>query len=251
MCWQSLAAADSADQINEKLTAGNEVAWVIEHSTDKHGDLAVLFTARLKGNEPARFPYLVRGDLRPAETDALNGFDEASGKIEDRVVQENVIVSLKEKRVLGRLDLGKPEDQAVYFPGRNHGSLDVVWTAGEGASRVGVLNFGSKWDSAAVILVASDGEHIRQADIKPVLDAKVNAFMKTALKGKKGVDPSRYAIAYSELKAGGFDKITLNFDAQVPKDEDAPFVAGAMTVALETSGDKPSAKVLNVTARKE
>ena len=76
-------------------------------------------------------------------------------------------------------------------------------------------------------------------------------FMKTALKGKKGVDPSRYAIAYSELKAGGFDKITLNFDAQVPKDEDAPFVAGAMTVALETSGDKPSAKVLNVTARKE
>ena len=256
-----LAAADSAAQINAKLKAGGEVAWLVEDSTDKDGDLAVLFTARLKGNKPAKFPYLVRGDLAPADTEALNAFDDNSGNVEDTVVMENVVVSLKEKRVLGRLKLGNPENQVVYFPGRNHGSLEVMWGPAEEGWHFGVLNYGGKWESSAVILIESDGERIRQEDIKPVLDAKANAFIKTALKGKKSLDLSRYAIPYRELKAvdpdvgysvGNPVKITLNFDAEVPKaPDDYPVVAGAMKVLLETSRDEISAKVLNVVAHKE
>src|SRR5947199_4417006 len=154
---------------------------------------------------------------------------------------ENVIVSLKQKRVLGRLNLGKPEDQVVYFPGRNHGSLEVLWGPEQAGSRFGVLNFGSKWDSSAVILVASDGERIRQVDIKPLLDAKAHAFIKTAVKGKKGVDPSRYAIPYNALTMVDPAKFMLNFDAEVPKaPNDEPLVAGAMTVLLESGQDKLS-----------
>lgn len=254
-------AADSAAQINAKLKAGNEIAWLVEDSTDRDGDLAVLFTARLKGKPTEKFPYRVRGDLSPAETDALSAFDDASGEVTDEVVMENIIVSLKEKRVLGRLSLGKPEGQIVYFPGRNHGSLEVMWGPGQEGTRFGILNFGGKWDSSAVILVESDGERIRQLDIKPVLDAKANAFIKTALKGKKGIDAARYAIPYRDLQVvdpdvgysvGNPVKITLNFEAEVPKaPNDEPSVEGAMTVVLETSPGKISARVLKVAPPKK
>jgi hypothetical protein len=250
-----LAAADTAAQIDAKLKAGGEVAWLVENSTSKDGDLAVLFTSRLKGKQPADFPYLARG-VRAVETDAINGFDEKTEKIEDRVVMENVVVSLKQKRVLGRVNLGKPEDALVYFPGRNHGSLEVLWGPEEEGWHFGVLNYGGKWESSAVVLIESDGERIRQLDIKPVLDAKAKPFIKAALKGKKGLDPSRYAIPYRDLKVidpdvgysvGNPVKITLNFEAEVPKSpDDYALVAGTMTVVLETSSDAISAKVLSV-----
>jgi hypothetical protein len=249
-------AADSAAQINAKLQAGGEVAWLVKDSTSKDGDLAVLFTSRLKASKPAKFPYLVRGELAPAQTDALNGFDEGTEKIEDRVVMENIVVSLKQKRVLGRVNLGKPEDQLVYFPGRNHGSLEVLWGPEEEGWHFGLLNYGGKWESSAVVLIESDGERIRQLDIKPVLDAKAKPLIKAALKGKKGLDPSRYAIPYRDFKVidpdvgysvGNPITITLSFDAEVPKAPDGyPVVEGTMTVLLETSSDAISAKVLSV-----
>ncbi len=254
------AAEDSAENINAKLKAGGEVAWLIDNSTGKDGDLAILFTARLKGSKPAKFPVLIHGELRPAETDALNAFDDSSGKVEDSVVMENIVVSLKEKRVLGRLNLGKPEDQVVYFPGRNHGSLEVLWGPEEEGWHFGLLNFGGRWDCNAMILVESDGERIRQLDIKPTLDTKAKAFIKTALKGKKGIDPARYAIPYGNLKVvdpdvgysvGNPVKITLHIDAEVPKSpNDEPLVEGVMTVLLETSRDKISARVLKTEAKK-
>ena len=253
---QAVVAADSAAQINAKLEAGGEVAWLIENSTDKDGDLAVLFTSRLKGSRPAKFPYLVRGELAPAETEALNGFDESADKLEGRVTMENIVVSLKSKRVLGRLNLGKPDDELVYFHGRNHGSLEVLWGPEEEGWHFGVLNFGGKWQSNAVLLVESDGERLRQRNIKAMLDAKAEAFIKTALKGKEGLDPSRYAIPYSNLQVidpdvgysvGNPVKVTLTFDAEVPKaPDDYPLVEGAMTLLLETSPDAISAKVLSI-----
>jgi len=194
--------------------------------------------------------------LAPGDTEALNAFDEATEKTEDRVVMENIVVSLKEKRVLGRLGLGRPEDELVYFPGRNHGSLEVLWGPEEEGWHFGVLNFGGKWESSAVLLIETDGERIRQLDIKAALDAKANAFIKTALKGKKGLDPSRYALPYRDLKVVDPDvgysvgdpvKITLDFDAEVPKAPDNyPGVEGAMTALLETTSDKISARVLSV-----
>ena len=197
----------------------------------------------------------------PADTDVLSAFDDFSGKVEDSVVLENVVVSRKEKRVLGRLNPGKPEDQVVYFPGRNHGSLEVLWGPDEEGWHFGLLNFGGRWDCNAMILVESDGERLRQLDIKPMLDAKATAFIKTALKGKKGIDPTRYVVPYRDLKVvnpdGGYSvgnpvKITLNFEAEVPKaPNDEPSVEGVMTVLLETNPDKISARVLNVGSRKK
>ena len=251
-----VAAADTAEQINAKLKAGGEVAWLIEDSTEQEGGLAVLFTSRLKGTKPAKFPHLVRGDLAPGETDALNAFIEEENKAEDRVVLDNIVVSLKEKRVLGRLNLGNAEDELAYFPGLNHASLEVLWGPEEEGWHFGVLNFGGKWDSSAVFLIETEGESLRQLNIKPILDAKAQAFIKSALKGKKGLDPTRYAVPYCEMKVdspdGGYSvgdpiKISLNFNAEVPKaPDDYPLVEGTMTVLLETTNDAISAKVLSV-----
>ncbi|MEY2484285.1 MAG: hypothetical protein QOK24_2813 [Verrucomicrobiota bacterium] len=255
-----LVAADSAAQIDAKLKAGGEVAWVIKDSTNADGDLAVLFTARNKGSKPAKFPYLVSG-VAPAETDALNGFDEAAGKIEDRIAMGNAVVSLKEKRVLGRLDLGKPEDQIVYFPGRNHGSLQVLWGPAEEGWHFGVLIFGAKWESTAVLLVESDGENLRQLNIKPTLDARATALLKTALKGKKNAAPTRYAISYNQMSVvdpdvgysvGNPVTVKIGVSAEIPKGpDDAPYVEASMTVLLETSRERISAKVLKAESAKK
>ncbi len=180
-----LVAADSAAQVNAKLKAGEEVAWVVEDSTDKGGDLAVLFAARLKGRQPAKFPYLIRGDVAPSETDALNAFNDASGKVEDSVVMENIVVSLKAKRVLGRLNLGKPEDQVVYFLGRNHGSLDVLWGPDEEGWHFGLLNFGGKWDCNAMILVESDGERLGQFDLKLTRARGAHSTLRAAVRDSR------------------------------------------------------------------
>lgn len=248
-----LIAADSAAEIDAKLKAGGEVAWVIEDSTNADGDLAVLFTARSKGSKPPKFPYLARG-VAPFETDALNGFNESAEKVEDRVTMGNAVVSLKDKRVLGRLNLGKPGDQIVYFPGRNHGSLQVLWGPAEEGWHFGVLIFGAKWESTAVLLVESDGEHLRQLNIKPMLDARAKALLKTALKGRKRADPTRYAISYNEMSVvdpdagysvGNPVTIKIGVSAEIPKGpEDAPYVEATLTVLLETSREKITAKVL-------
>ena len=54
--------------------------------------------------------------------------------------------------------------QRVSFPGRNHGSLDDFWGPEEEGWHFGILNFGSKWESSAVILVECHGKRFRQID---------------------------------------------------------------------------------------
>lgn len=253
------SAADTSAAINGKLKAGTEIGWVIEDSTAADGDLAVLFTARRKGAEPSKFPYIVSA-LAPGETDALSAFDEANSEVDDHTVMENVVVSLKDKRVLGRLNLGKPEDQVVYFPGKNHGSLQVLWGPEEEGWHFGVLVFGAKWASTAVLLVESDGERLRQLDIAPVLDASTNALLKTALKGVKGHTADDYAISYGQMSVvdpdagysvGNPVTVEIVASAEVPKSTgDEPYVEATLTVLLETSPAKISAKVLKAEPNK-
>lgn len=253
----SAAASDSAGTINAKLKAGEEVAWLIEDSTNKDGDLAVLFTARTKESKPAKFPYVVQGEVSPADTAV---FDESTGEFRDGVVTDNAVVSLKDKRVLGRLTLGKPEDDVVYFPGKNHGSLQVLWGPEEEGWHFGVLSFGTKWYSTAVLLVESDGERLRQADIKPALEAKAKSLLQTALKRQKAHTADEYAINYTPLSVvdpdSGYsvgDPVTVKIGvgAEIPKSiDDSPYIDATMTVLLETSPEKISAKVLKAEANK-
>ena len=248
----SALADDTAETINAQLKAGKEVGWIIEGSTSQDNDLAVLFTSRAKGTESAPFPALVTGDVRPGETEALGGADHAA----DNRTLDNIVVSLKEKRVIGLLKTAKSEDEDgdVYFPGQNHRSLDTLWGPDVQGLRFGVVNYGGRWDSREVLLIETDGKSLRQSSLKTLLDAKAKDFIKTALHSSKAGNADQYAIAYNlqsvvnpdaAYSAGSPVTVKIGFSAEIPKgDTDA--IEATMTVRLETSTKKISATVLKM-----
>ena len=243
---------DTAETINAQLKAGKEVGWVIEGSTSQDNDLAVLFTSRAKGTEPSAYPSLVTGDVRPAATDALGGSDNAT----DGRTLDNIVVSLKEKRVIGLLKTAKAEneDGDVYFPGGNHRSLDAMWGPNIKGWCFGVVNYGGRWDSLDVLLIETDGKSLRKTSILPLLEAKARDFIKTALHRSKGASADQHAIAYNlqsvvnataAYSAGSPVTVKIGFSAEIPK-SDADAIEATMTVRLETSAEKISATVLQV-----
>ena len=172
-----LLADDSATEINAKLEAGHEVAWLIKDSIDVDGDLAVLFAARAKNAQPAEFPYLVTG-ARPVSTDATKDFDNDDAT-KNQMVTENVVVSLKEKRVLGRLQL---DPWCQYFPGRNHRGLQAVWGPKENGSRFGILDFKLRFTSGAVFIVEMNGESTEPALTQTDIGKRVESSLDSVIK---------------------------------------------------------------------
>lgn len=238
-------AADTVDKVNAMLKAGTEVGWIVEDSTDASEDLAVLFTSRLKDSKAADFPALTSEEVLPRDTTALD---------EDTHALENVIVSLKQKKVLGRIVPPDPEDFQVYFPNRNHGSLSVLWGPEKDGERGALLIYGAKWDSPEVLLVEGKGDKFRQASIKLLLDDSTHKFIGGgAVKDLRGVPATDYVISYQPVMDGenappiaADNTLKLVFMAEVPKSDVAPSIEGTLTLALETTGEKLNAKVLKV-----
>lgn len=234
-------AADTVDKVNAMLKAGTEVGWIVEDSTDTDEDMAVLFTSRLKDSKPADFPALMSDEVLPRDTAALD---------EDTHALENVIVSLKQKRVLGRIVPTDPEDFRVYFPNRNHGSLGVLWRPEKEGRRLALVIYGAKWDSPEVLLIESGGEKLRQASIKQLLDEKTLKFIGGgAVRDLRGVPATDYVISYqpvndADMTPSATDTVKLAFMAEVPKSDVAPSVEGTLTLSLDATGEKLSAKVL-------
>jgi hypothetical protein len=238
-------AKDTVEKVNALLKKGREVAWVIKDTLNADDeDLALLFTARAKGTKPSGFPTLISDDVAVVDTDAVN---------EDVCAQGNAVALLVEKRVVGRVKLPRPEEAEVYFHGRNHGSLSVLWGPEEDGWNFGVIIYGSKWDSPEVMLIET-GAGFLQTSIKSQLDASARKFI-SASKDAKGVDAATYAINYSPVgvvkpaakyKVGDPITVKIGFNAEVPKSESAPSMEGTLSVLLETSEAKISAKVLKV-----
>lgn len=235
-------AADTVDKVNAMLKAGTEVGWVVQDSTDANEDLAVLFTSRLKDSKPADFPALISEEVLPRDTTALD---------EDTHVGENIVVSLKQKRVIGRVVPPHPEAFQVYFPNRNHGSLGVLWGPEKEGRRLSLLIYGAKWDSPEVLLIESGGVKFRQSSIKRLLDESTRKFIGGgAVKDLRGVPATDYVISYQPINEAATathdDTLKLAFMAEVPKSEVAPSIEGTLTVRLEASEEKLNAKVLKV-----
>lgn len=238
-------AADTVDKVNAMLKAGTEAGWIVEDSTDANEDLAVLFTSRLKDSKPADFPALISDEVLPRDTTALD---------EDTHVLENVIVSLKQKRVIGRVVPSHSERFQVYFPNRNHGSLGVLWGQEKDGRRVSLLIYGAKWDSPEVFLIETGSEQFRQSSIKQQLDGNTQKFIGGgAVKDLRGVPATDYVISYqpvmdgeNAVPAAADNTIKLAFMAEVPKSNVAPSIEGTLTVRLESSKEKLSVKVLKV-----
>lgn len=237
-------AADTVDKINAMLMAGTEVGWIVEDSTDANEDLAVLFTSRLKDSKAADFPTLASDEIFPRDTEALD---------ENTHALENVVVSLKQKRVLGRIVPTDREDFRVYFPNRNHGSLGVLWRPEKDGRRLALVIYGAKWHSPEVLLIESGGEKFRQASIKLLLDESTLRFIGGgAVRDLRGVPATDYVISYQPVNdadttpAAVDHTVKLAFMAEVPKSDVAPSLEGTLTLSLDATGEKLSAKVLKV-----
>ncbi len=240
------SAQTGVEKVNALITEGKEVAWVIDDATNADDEnLTVLFTARAKGVQPTGFPIIIGDDVAAVETDAIN---------EDVCTMENAVVLLVEKKIVGRVKLPNPEEAQVYFPGRNHGSLGLLWGPEQDGWNFGLLIYGSKWYSPEIMLIET-GDGFLQTSIKSTLDASTMKFIGSGAKDIKGVNAKDYAISYQpvsvlkpEAKYQVGDPVTvkLAFTAEVPKSDVAPFIEGALTVRLETSDEKLSAKVLKV-----
>lgn len=241
----AITAAETDGTINAKLKAGQEVAWLIEDpDSEETQSMAVLFTARAKGAPVSTFPLIINDDVAPAETNAVD---------DDLCTQENIVVHLAEKKVLGRLLLN-PETTQVYFPGRNHGHLDVLWGPKSDSGSLGLIVISAKWESPEVILIQTGSEFL-QTSIKSTLDDAVRKFIGDGTQDIKGSKPADYVLAYQPLevlkantpsKADAPVTMKLALFAEVPKSETAPSLEGTLTLRLEASGKKPTATVLKV-----
>lgn len=236
------SAVDTVEKVNAMLKAGTEVAWVVQGSTDANEDLAVLFTSRLKDSKAADFPTLASDEIFPRDTAALD---------DDSHTLENIVVSLKQKRVIGRVAPPNPKDFQVYFPNRNHGSLGVLWGAEKEGRRLVLLIYGAKWHSPEVLLIETGGEPFRQTSIKKLLDERTLKFIGGGVvTDLRGVPATDYVISYQPVTEAAPDThsntVKLAFMAEVPKSNVAPSVEGTLTLRLEAAATNLNARVLTV-----
>lgn len=161
---------------------------------------------------------------------------------------DNVVVSLREKRQAMKLT-AEDDWQFPYFPGLNHGSLDVTWGPDQEGNRFGVLMYGAKWETAKVILVDVNGEFGSQANIKPVLRAA--AVRSAAAAGSADAEDLAYSFEVAGVDAPGGDMvigdpldIRIGYVGEMPKAEDVPLVRGTLKVRLSRGADGPAVKLI-------
>lgn len=159
--------------------------------------------------------------------------------------QDNVIVSLREKRQVMKLT-AEDDWQFPYFPGLNHGSLDVTWGPDQEGNRFGILMYGAKWETAKVILVDVNGDFGAQSDMLPLLQAAALGDVR----GRGVPNPDHYAFSFSvagvEVPEGDMVirdplDILVSYVGQVPKSEDAEVAEGTFRIRLSRGNDGPVA----------
>jgi predicted transcriptional regulator len=250
-------ASDTPESVNAMLKAGKEVAWIITGCTSTDGDLAVLFASRLKGTPPAAFPYLVSSNFGPGATEAVASHEGAQHAELDLCTTQNIIVSLKTKRVLGRIKPSEPDESDVHFPGYNHRSLEALWLPEQAGRRLVLLHYAGRWATRELLMIELSEKGLRQTSLANLLEPIATAHVKTSLKGRKDFTLDQFGIYY-ELKSvvppkakdkarpGSPITVIIEFTAQVPKSKTAPEINAAMTVRLEATAEKLSAKVLKI-----
>lgn len=159
--------------------------------------------------------------------------------------ENNIIVSLREKRQVMKLT-AEDDWQFPYFPGLNHGSLDVTWGPSQEGNRFGVLIYGAKWETAKVILVDVDGEFGSQSDILPVLQAA--ALRDVRDRGVANPDDYVFTFKVAGVEVPDGDMvirdpldILVGYVGQVPKSEDADLAEGMIKIRLSRGADGPVA----------
>jgi len=152
----------------------------------------------------------------------------------------NVVVNLRERAEVLKLT-AEDDWQFPYFPGLNHGSLDVTWGPDQEGSRFGVLIFGAKWETAKAFLIEVDPERGSQTNLMPVLN---DAALKWArASGAQDPDGLSFTYTVTGVDAPGGDMvitdpldIRVEYYGEIPKAEEETGTRGTLKLRLTRTG---------------
>ena len=225
---------------DKKLAEGYEPATLIEGTTSADERLSVIFVARKKNLKPAKWPSII-------PQVSING----TTVTDEDHTQENWIVSLKEKKRLGRVSSDE-ETYQPHYEGKNHSELSTLWGPDQEGWHFGVLNYTGRWGCNDIFFVNCDGEQAKVTSMRGLLNKNATKILTAQKK-----DPAKFEIMYELAGAVAPEtsvtvsdplKLRIVFIAQVPKsDEDDDYAEG--TITLELSRDEKgisTATVLSV-----
>lgn len=212
-----------------------------EGSVTSDGRYALGWTVQpAKGEKTVDWSILSSTDFTPFIKKYL--LDDTTGRTFEGLA--NVVLDLKAKKSLGKLDFEDP-----WFIGRNHGGFYVTWGPETDGRRFGVVVNDAKWAPMDLVLIEVSSAGLQQTPILEPLDTLVGKFISAQAKKKKGhPDLEAYSIDFpiSDLPETGVrvgflqaDVVGIPFSAVVPKSEEDPSYDGIVTAQLSRAKGKP------------
>jgi uncharacterized protein YecT (DUF1311 family) len=137
------------------------------------------------------------------------------------------VVDLKKKRMLPL------RSDWPYWPHKNHGDLNVIWSGEAGGVNYAVVVNGARFSTANLWLVTARDSGLRQVELTDQLAQESGRI----LKQKRPLSYDAYAVTWAdeEDESGIFNKdgVRLDFTADIPK-MDYETVKGSVVVNLAT-----------------
>jgi hypothetical protein len=158
---------------------------------------------------------------------------------------DNVVVNLRSKNEVLKLT-AEDDWQFPYFPGLNHGGLEVAWGPDQEGSRFGILLYAAKWETAKAFLIEVDPEFGSQTSIMDILgDGGVYGATISGV-----AEPENLAFNYSVKSVDAPEgdmvitdtlDVTMEYYGEIPKSEEETGSQGTFTITLERTPEGPVA----------
>jgi uncharacterized protein YecT (DUF1311 family) len=231
------------------LDCGGDKVVLLDDATSKDGGYAIGWTIRARTSKVKPVDWSSWDAESP--NDFFNKYDYIDPDIEDPGSAKpsepppyevfDCAVDLKDKQVLP-LPSTWP-----YWPGKNHASFRLIWSAPAGGTQYALVDNDARWGTENLWLVTARKSGMRETD----LSRRLNAVVELVLKAKRPVGYDRYAISWL---ANGDQKnmfkgstARLDFSAAIPKEDDTvegfitlDMASGALgEVACDTPADDP------------
>jgi hypothetical protein len=226
-----LDAAESLSGDATTITIANENAALAEHSKSADGRHALAWVPRTDGSV----------DWSLLQTDP-RGFAEKYD------VREIWVVDLVHSKKLAIL--GGPKG---YVRPGSHRTLSVTWAPIDDGRRFALAAYDWKWGTDTLMLLDIGPDGCREAQIGPVLDRAIAAFIKeSASPQKNGAYDTQYRVGELPERGhrtgfSGTETVRLPFATTV-RGRDEPILEGIVTLKLSRTGGAPVASVAKIVA---
>lgn len=226
---ETLQALEPSDS-HKLVDCGADKAVVIKDTESQDGRYAIGWTIRRRSKDAKPVNWSAwDGDL----ITFINRYETQDPERPHAPYElDNCLIDLKEKKMLIL-----PSDWP-YWPHKNRGYLDVVWSPVFKGSRYALVQNDSRFYTHNLWLAVIDSEGMHQRDIAPRLERPVVQFirkMKPSSFADYGVFYPLHRSEFDTLKDASFNDSSaeIPFLADIPKSDDPnSSVTGIVTVRL-------------------